>query len=233
MDVRNTRFTEERSTISSPMCTGWRKWRLSTEAVTTGMRAWRMAAMAAARSTRCMTLPPSTLPRPLASLGSASSEYSEIDSRTGLPSHVHLIAGCRSARRGFGFAPQIAFHVGARLAVEDLAGGRLEKASPARANTPAGRARRDDGRVPARSRGGATAPSSPEMVKRTASGPSCGGKAGAAAAGVAEVAERAERGFVGLPGLPGIGPANAGPGIAQRQHGVARIRVCGCAAATG
>ena len=62
--------------INSPMCTGCRKCRLSTEAVTTGLRACRMAAMAAARSTRCMTLPPSTLPRPLASLGSASSEYS-------------------------------------------------------------------------------------------------------------------------------------------------------------
>src|SRR5579871_3025225 len=44
-----------------------------------------MAAMAPARSTRCITLPPSTLPSPLASLGSASSEYSEIDSPTVLP----------------------------------------------------------------------------------------------------------------------------------------------------
>src|SRR5690348_10546254 len=44
-----------------------------------------MAAMAPARSTRCMTLPPRTLPSPLASFGSANSEYSETDSRTNLP----------------------------------------------------------------------------------------------------------------------------------------------------
>ena len=63
--------------ISSLMCTGCRKCRLSTDAVTTGLRACRKPAMAAARSTRCITLPPSTLPMPLASLGSASSEYSD------------------------------------------------------------------------------------------------------------------------------------------------------------
>jgi len=57
----------------------------STEAVTTGLRAWRMAAIAPARSTRCMTLPPSTLPRPLASIGKANSAYSDVDSRTGFP----------------------------------------------------------------------------------------------------------------------------------------------------
>ena len=67
------------------MFTGCRKWRLSTAAVTTPRRAWRIAAMAPARSTRCITVPPSTWPQPLASLGSASWEYSEADSRTGLP----------------------------------------------------------------------------------------------------------------------------------------------------
>src|SRR5580698_9581201 len=45
-----------------------------------------MAAIAPARSTRCMILPPSRLPRPLASLGSASSGYSATDSLTRRPS---------------------------------------------------------------------------------------------------------------------------------------------------
>src|ERR1700722_7974699 len=45
-----------------------------------------MAAMAPARSTRCMILPPSRLPSPLASLGRASSEYSAMDSLTRRPS---------------------------------------------------------------------------------------------------------------------------------------------------
>src|ERR1039457_1506154 len=88
IDVRKTRFTEELRMINSPIWTGCRKFKLSTEAVTTGLRACRMAAMAPARSTRCMTFPPRTLPRPLASLGSASSEYSDADSLTGLPSIV-------------------------------------------------------------------------------------------------------------------------------------------------
>src|SRR5271166_6648665 len=66
------------------------KCRLSTDAVTTGQRACRSAAIAAARSTRCITFPPRTFPSPLASLGSAISEYSETDSRTGLPSKARL-----------------------------------------------------------------------------------------------------------------------------------------------
>src|SRR6516165_1506517 len=60
--------------------------------------------MAPARSTRCMTLPPSTLPSPLASFGRANSEYSEIDSRTALPS-VILFCRCVSPRAGFAFLP--------------------------------------------------------------------------------------------------------------------------------
>src|ERR1017187_10142698 len=64
---------------------GCKKFMWSNEAVTTGLRAWRMAVMAPARSTRFMTLPPSTLPRPLASVGNASSAYSDMYSRTGFP----------------------------------------------------------------------------------------------------------------------------------------------------
>jgi len=44
------------------------KFMWSTEAVTTGRRACRRAASAAAKSTRCMTFPPSTFPSPLASI---------------------------------------------------------------------------------------------------------------------------------------------------------------------
>ena len=46
----------------------------------------RIAAIAPARSTRCMILPPSRLPSMLVSFGSASSEYSDFDSRTYRPS---------------------------------------------------------------------------------------------------------------------------------------------------
>src|SRR5690349_19082083 len=100
--------------MSCPICTGCRKFMWSMEAVTTGQRACRMAASAPARSTRCMTFPPRTLPRPLASLGSASSEYSDCDSRTGLPS---MWSGC-------GFRPdaQIARQIGARLVLNETIG---------------------------------------------------------------------------------------------------------------
>ena len=57
----------------------------STEAVTTAHRECRTAASAAAISTKCITLPPRTLPSVLASFGSANSEYSETDSRTKRP----------------------------------------------------------------------------------------------------------------------------------------------------
>jgi hypothetical protein len=62
----------------------------------TPRRACRIAAMAPARSTRCITVPPSTCPQPLASFGSASSEYSETDSRTGLPCMALLQAPLQS-----------------------------------------------------------------------------------------------------------------------------------------
>src|SRR5262249_19204178 len=90
------RFTDDRNRISWPILTGCRKFMWSTEAVTTGQRACRMAANPPARSTRCMTLPPSTFPKLLASLGSARSEYSETDSRTNLgvmcTSHISTTA---------------------------------------------------------------------------------------------------------------------------------------------
>src|ERR1700724_595756 len=62
------------------------------DAVTTGQRACLTPARAAARSTRCITLPPRTFPSVLASLGSANSEYSEIDSRTKRPGTVEFTA---------------------------------------------------------------------------------------------------------------------------------------------
>src|SRR5581483_7054043 len=110
MEERKTRFTLDRSMISSPILTGWRNWKLSTDAVTQGLRAWRRAAMAAQRSTRCMSLPPRTLPRPLASLGSASSEYSEIESRTGWPS-IGLLSEI--------LPPQVALDVSEGLPLEN------------------------------------------------------------------------------------------------------------------
>src|SRR5262249_33574813 len=98
------------------------KCRLSTDAVTQGRRACRMAAIAAARSTRCITFPPRTLPSPLASLGSASSEYSEIDSRTGFPCIV-----CSGV-----FAPAEALRVGHRLAGQKTFGRSRERAGGGR-----------------------------------------------------------------------------------------------------
>src|SRR5579885_2119175 len=74
-----------------------------------------MAAMAPSRSTRCITLPPSTAPNTLASLGSASSEYSDCDSRTGLGF---------SMRQGV-LSQQVALQVGFRLAL--YAGVRMRR----------------------------------------------------------------------------------------------------------
>src|SRR5579863_1422752 len=81
----------------------------STEAVTTTLRQCFIAAIAPARSTRCMILPPSRLPRPLASLGSASSEYSATDSLTrrpsmsvsGLPAVLQQVCGGIDTRLAF------------------------------------------------------------------------------------------------------------------------------------
>src|SRR5690349_24047523 len=84
------------------------------EAVTTGQRACRIAASAPARSTRCMTFPPRTLPRLLASLGSASSEYSDCDSRTGLP--------CMWSGGGLRLYTKIARQICARLLLNEAIG---------------------------------------------------------------------------------------------------------------
>src|SRR5438477_9012158 len=65
-----------------------------------------------------MTFPPRTLPRPLASLGSANSEYSDADSRTGLPS-----SGLPCIARGFPFPAQVAAGVSASLAREQGGAG--------------------------------------------------------------------------------------------------------------
>src|SRR5512133_1187426 len=93
----------------------------STDAVTTARRACRIAVMAPARSTRCMTRPPSMFPSALASLGSANSAYSDFDSLTGLPSSMWLF-------RGGGGAPQVALDVCAGLPFQQ---GRGEERSEA------------------------------------------------------------------------------------------------------
>src|SRR5579864_4620186 len=107
IDVRNTRFTLERKTMSCPMWMGCRKLMWSTEAVTTEHLEWRTAANAAARSTRCITLPPRTFPRVLASLGSANSEYSEMDSRTNRPGSTEFKVNSGGADNFRGMQPLV------------------------------------------------------------------------------------------------------------------------------
>src|ERR1700690_284992 len=140
MDVRNTRFTEDFRVMSCPMCMGCRNVMWSTDAVTTGQRVWRMAASAPDMSTRCITRPPSRKPSGLASFGSAISEYSEADARTGLPVSgagsgfmADVTEGSPPMRAvglfvGIALAPQVAFHIGAGLPLERLAGAIPEQA---------------------------------------------------------------------------------------------------------
>src|SRR5260221_14702676 len=86
----------------------------TTDPSTRGSRPSRMAPSAPARPPRFLPSPPRTLPKPLASLGSASSEYSDCDSRTGLP--------CIWRACGLRLYAQIARQIGAGLLLDKMIG---------------------------------------------------------------------------------------------------------------
>ena len=83
MEVRNTRFTEERRITRSPTRTGTRKSMWSIDAVTTHCREWRCAANAPARSIQCIRRPPSRALSGFASFGKTISAISETEACTG------------------------------------------------------------------------------------------------------------------------------------------------------
>ena len=171
-----------------------------------------------------MTLPPRTLPRPLASLGNANSQYSDAEALTGLPSIT--LDRCSRSAGGFGFSPQVARRVSRGLGVEGFA-ARVRRRNGGRGarvfKQPVGERvvialsdvveSKDDAIVAG---DGETDGVRAVIV----------GESRADAASVAEIATALEIGGFRLPGVAGDGAANTAPGAAEREHGglgIARI----------